>query len=127
MVIAEKLSEIFKREPAEPSDREGQSSVFRRKMRPRSGMQAPQYMRTAIPSAARSSLGDPSGDALGRDREGQSSVFRRKMRPRSRMQALQYMRSAIPSAARSSLVDPSGDALGRPLRSAVQSLKNEII
>ena len=68
-------------------DREGRSSIFRRKMRPRSGMHGPVIHKCGrrIPCAGRSRFAGPSPSASGRDREGRSSTFRRKMRPRSGM------------------------------------------
>ena len=102
-------------------DREGRSSVFRRKMRPRSGMHGPVTHKCGrrIPYAGRSRFAGPSPCASGRDREGSSSTFRRKMRPRSGMHA--PSQSIIAVAASPPLPDPRfAGPLGRrfwaPLR-----------
>src|SRR5690242_7950905 len=100
-------------------DREGRSSVFRRKMRPRSGMHGPVTHKCGrrIPYADRSRFAGPSPCAPGRDREGSSSTFRRKMRPRSGMHAPSQSIIAVaasPSAARS-LRGPLGRRFSAPL------------
>jgi hypothetical protein len=100
-------------------DREGLSSVFRRKMRSRSGMHDPVIHKCGrrIPYAGRSRFAGPSPCASGRDRVGLSSVFRRKMRPRSWMHAPSQSIIAVaasPTAARSRFAGPSGNAPGAP-------------
>jgi hypothetical protein len=96
-------------------DREGRSSNFRRKMRPRSGMYGPVIQKCGrrIPYAGRSRFAGPSPCASGRDREESSSTFRRKMRPRSGMHAPSQSIIAVaasPSAAPSRFAGPSCNA-----------------
>jgi hypothetical protein len=112
-------------------DREGRSSVFRRKMRPRSGLFAPQQYPGAVlasPPLPDPRFAGPLGLRSGAHREGWSSVFRRKMRPPSGMQTPQQYPEAvscIPAAARSPLRRaPRATLRGAPRR-AEQSLPKE--
>jgi hypothetical protein len=112
--------------------------LFQRKMRPRSGMPAPQQYQGAVLTSRRCpilALRGPSGCALGRsfarsltrqttrkapshmgcgkigrDRAGRSSFFRRKMRRRSGLLAphVSVARSGIPAAADPRFAEPLG-------------------
>jgi hypothetical protein len=59
---------VRERRRSEWCDREGRSSIFRRKMRPRSGMNAPSIHSCGrrVLAAAQSRFAGPSCDALGR-------------------------------------------------------------
>jgi len=110
-------------------DREGLSSTFRRKMRPRSGMYGPVIHKCGrrIPYAGRSRFAGPSPCASGRDREGRSSIFRRKMRSRSGMHGPVSISAVVASPTR---VNPASRVplalrFGSRPRRAEQSLPKE--
>ncbi|SEK34923.1 hypothetical protein SAMN05216387_101220 [Nitrosovibrio tenuis] len=92
-------------------DRAGRSSAFQRKVRPRSGMQAP-INAVAAPDAARPRFPQIPGGRFGRDRAGRSSAFQRKVRPRSGMQAPTNA-VAAPDAARFRFPQLPGRRFGR--------------